>query len=110
MSNPEIIGATSVFVNAGGEATAACMSAAVYLLLTHPDIYNRVKSVIRGAFNSQESIEPTAVKQLVYLTAVIEESLRLFPPTPGLFSRRTNVPTEIDGHIVPPDVSSFHKL
>jgi cytochrome P450 len=50
------------------------------------------------------------VKQLVYLTAVIEESLRLFPPTPGLVSRRTNVPTEIDGHIIPPDVSIFHKL
>lgn len=104
MSDSEIIGSTTVFVNAGGEATATCMSATVYFMLTNPATYKHVKDEVRRAFNSEKSIEPNAVKHLVYLNAVIEESLRLFPPTPGNFSRRTNVTTEIDGHIVPPNV------
>ncbi|KAI4858863.1 putative benzoate 4-monooxygenase cytochrome P450 [Hypoxylon rubiginosum] len=105
MSIPEIIGSTTVFVNAGGEATAACICATIYLLLKNPRAYARVKTEVCSSFQSERSIETSSLKHLDYLNAVIEESLRIYPPTPGNFSRRTDVSTEIDGHVVPPGTS-----
>ncbi|KAF2973068.1 hypothetical protein GQX73_g500 [Xylaria multiplex] len=105
LSSAEIAGCTTVLVNGGGEAVASCLSATMFLLLKNPDIHARTMAEVRGLLNLEQTLDFEAVSRLVYLNAVVEESLRVCPPAPGNFARRTNIDTEIDGHVVPPDIS-----
>ncbi|KAG9230932.1 cytochrome P450 monooxygenase-like protein, partial [Amylocarpus encephaloides] len=105
MTKSEITGSTTVLVNAGGEATAACMAAAIYYLLRNPDCMEKLVKEVREAYCNRNDITARPL-HLVYLNAVVEEVLRIYPPTPGLFSRRTGVGGKnIDGYFVPPNTS-----
>jgi cytochrome P450 len=105
MTNAEIIGSTTVLVNAGGEATAACMTAAVYYMLKNPCVYAKAKKEVRRAFDSEEDIITSTISlNLPYLNAIIEETLRIYAPAPGNFARRTDAPTEIEGYMIPANV------
>jgi cytochrome P450 len=104
MTEPEIIGSTAVFVNAGGESTSVCISAAIYYLIGNSEVLKRAREEVLSAFNSLEEITQQAVN-LPYLNAIVEETLRIHPPTPGIFARRTkDQPELIDGCLVPPNV------
>ncbi|KAI0143697.1 putative benzoate 4-monooxygenase cytochrome P450 [Xylariaceae sp. FL1272] len=105
MTEAEIIGSTSVFVNGGAEATATCMSAAIYFMLSNPTTYEQAREEVRSSFESQNNIESSTISHLVYLNALVEETLRIFPPTAETFARRTDAVSEIDGHVIPPGVS-----
>jgi cytochrome P450 len=109
MSNAEIIGSTTVLVNAGGEATAACMGGAVYYMLMNRHIYDTAKKEVRDAFPNHEAITSTTSHQLTYLEAIVKEVTRIHAPAPGNFARRTNASTLIDGHVVPANVSSARR-
>lgn len=104
MSHAEIVGSTTVLVNAGGESTAASMGAAVYYMLKNPNTYKKATEEVRNSFVSMDAILTTSSHALTYLNSVIEETFRIYAPTPGNFTRRTNVTTHVDGHIVPPQV------
>ncbi|KAK4209464.1 cytochrome P450 [Rhypophila decipiens] len=69
-----------ILVLAGSETTATTLSGMTYLLLKHPEVMERVKSEVRGMFKSKEEIDMTSVMGLKYMLAVINESLRLYPP------------------------------
>jgi cytochrome P450 len=105
MSNAEIVGSTTVLVNAGGEATAATMGAAVYYMLKNPHVYERAKDEVRRTFASEDAIIGTTSHGLAYLDAVVDEVFRIYAPAPGNFARRTDMATQIDGHLVPANVS-----
>jgi cytochrome P450 len=105
MSEPEIVGATSVLVNAGGESTATCMAAAVYFMLKEPHVYEKAKTEVRKYYSTEDSITSTTSHNIPYLNAVIDEVFRFYAPTPGNFSRRTVKSARIDGHMIPPNVS-----
>jgi cytochrome P450 len=60
---------------------------------------------IRSTFTNQEEIEISLLQMLPYLTAVIEEGLRIFPPTAfGL--PRLSPGAMVDGNFVPNGVCS----
>lgn len=105
MKPREIVVSTAVFVNGGGESTAAWMTASIYYMLQNPHVYRQAKEEVRQTFATAEDITSTTSHNLTYLGAVMEETLRIYAPAPGNFARRTVVPTEIDGQIVPPNVS-----
>lgn len=106
MTSGEINANARMFIIAGSETTATLLSRATYYLLMNQRALNKVCDEVRSAFQSEGSITFTSVARLPYLNAVIEESLRLYPPVPGLTPRWTlpegNV---IDGHFVPGNVS-----
>lgn len=67
----------------------------------------RVVSEVRSSFASADEITFSSTAQLPYLAAVVEESLRMYPPLATTSYRR--VPAggvEIDGEFVPGGVSS----
>jgi len=72
-----------VFVVAGSETTATLLSGATYLLLTSPRVYTLLTQEIRGAFANVAEISIARAGELRYLSAVIDESLRLYPPAPS---------------------------
>ncbi|KAK3333001.1 putative cytochrome P450 [Cercophora scortea] len=66
----------------GGETMASLLPCLTYLLLKHPKVYARLVSEIRDAFplTSTDSVTMDAVLCLPYLTACINEALRMYPP------------------------------
>lgn len=91
---------------AGSETSATTMSAATYYLATNEDAASKVAEEVRSTFEDELDISWAAVQKLPYLTAVIKETLRLYPPTPvGLPRRVISKGEMVSGHFIPKDVS-----
>lgn len=106
MTPDEIEAASSILIIAGSETTATLLSGATYLLLKNPKALETLKREIRSSFRTEKDINFQSVAQLPYLHAVLEESLRLYPPVPSTFPRTTPAPGEIVcGRFVPEKTS-----
>lgn len=89
----------SIFL-AGHETTALTLTWAFYLLDRHPDaetrLHEELERVLGGRAPAFED-----VGNLVFTRAIIEETLRLYPPV-HVFSRQAVGADEIGGQRVPP--------
>jgi cytochrome P450 len=83
---------------AGYETTATTLTWAFYLLSQHPDAEARLFAELSRELGDQP---PTAadLPKLPFTEAVISETLRLYPPVPGL-GREALADCEIGGHPV----------
>lgn len=79
----------SLFMIAGTETTATLLSGATYNLLRNPGYLSKLTNEIREAFSSYEEINIESVQRLKYLHAVLQESLRIYPPVPARLPRVT---------------------
>ncbi|KAF1964543.1 cytochrome P450 [Bimuria novae-zelandiae CBS 107.79] len=70
------------FMLAGSETTATLLSGAVYNLLKDGRSYTLLCEEVRGAFTSADDMTLESLANLPYLTAVLKESLRIYPPVP----------------------------
>ncbi|KIW22463.1 uncharacterized protein PV07_12347 [Cladophialophora immunda] len=71
----------SVFVFAGSETVSSAVAAILFGLLGAPKAMARVSQEIRSAFSRENEIDVAATSKLEYLTAVINEGMRLGPPS-----------------------------
>lgn len=69
-----------ILIVAGSETSATLLSGAIYYLCRNPATLSRLVREVRNAFAKDEDITFTKVSKLTYLNAVIEESLRIYPP------------------------------
>ncbi|KAH8651512.1 cytochrome P450 [Tricladium varicosporioides] len=102
LSQLEIILNIALFISAGTDTTATTLTGWTYFVCTHPNVYSRLVSEIRGAFRTDDDIKWEKVRKLQYLEATIYEALRLFPPSAA--SQQRMVPpggATIDGYFVP---------
>lgn len=88
LTRSEIETNAALIIVAGSETTATLLSGATYYLLSNPETYKKLTQEIRGSFGSSEDICLASTTTLPYLQAVIEESLRLYPPAPAGFPRQ----------------------
>jgi cytochrome P450 len=99
LTDHEILGHMSVFFAAGHETSANALSWTLLMLALFPEVTARaseeVDAVLRGGDPGPESLD-----QLVYLGAVVKESLRLFTPAPWN-GRILAADTELLGHQIP---------
>jgi cytochrome P450 len=105
MSREEIQATFNLFMIAGSETTATLLSGCVFLLQKNPHVREKLEAEIRDKFLDENEITMLSVSHLKYLDAVIEESLRCYPPVPIALNRMT--PPEgatICGHWVPGNV------
>ncbi|TVY35494.1 Cytochrome P450 monooxygenase [Lachnellula subtilissima] len=100
VSREQLTAHSSTIIIAGGETVSTFLAAATYYLLKTPSAYEKLKLEVRGRFQSYEDIDSTAVLQLPYLQAVIQEGLRIHPPGSQGFPR-LSPGTQIDGYWVP---------
>ncbi|PYI09335.1 benzoate 4-monooxygenase cytochrome P450 [Aspergillus sclerotiicarbonarius CBS 121057] len=94
------------FSIAGSESSATALSALTCFILTHREVYERLVAEIRGAFETCEQIEISSLTRLPYLNAVLQETLRIYPPVAVTLPRV--VPANgatIDGQFVPAGVT-----
>lgn len=72
----------SLLIIAGSETTATALSGATHLLCNNPDTLAKLTEEVRSAFSSEDEITLLSVQKLKYMLAVLDESLRMFPPVP----------------------------
>lgn len=112
MSKGEMLNNAAVMVVGGSETSASALCGATYLLAMSGKMSIAVKE-IRDAFPTAEEINLQTVSRLSYLTAVIDETLRMYPSVPGQPPRV--VPAggaTVCGKFVPEEVllSPFHLI
>ena len=109
MTRQAILANSRILLTAGSETTATLLSGATYYLLQNPEIMRRVQSEVRTAFKTAGDITLRSVSTpglLPYLDAVLQESLRCYPPIPATLPRITSPEgAVIDGRFVPGNVS-----
>jgi cytochrome P450 len=104
----EVIVNGALFIIAGTETTAGFLSGLFNQLLrpNNKHILDSMTQEIRNAFTTDEDLRFEELVKLPYLTAVIEEGLRIFPSAPIGFVR--TVPKDGDtvvGEFIPGGVS-----
>jgi cytochrome P450 len=105
ISTDEIEQQASILILAGGETTSIALTSATFLLLQNPDKMENLTKELQTHFQHESEIDVSSIKKLVYLQAVIQETLRMFPPITNGFPRQTIIGgVQIDGHVVPDQV------
>ncbi|KAF5536523.1 benzoate 4-monooxygenase cytochrome P450 [Fusarium napiforme] len=82
LSFERLLAESIVFLNAGSETTAAALSSTLYFLLSNPKCLEKLRAEIDARLgpNHDGIVSYDSAKDLPYLRACIDESLRLRPP------------------------------
>ncbi|KAF5630971.1 benzoate 4-monooxygenase cytochrome P450 [Fusarium tjaetaba] len=82
LSFERLLSESIVFMNAGSETTAAGLSSTLYFLLSNPECFEKLRAEIDARLgpNHDGIVSYDSAKDLPYLRACIDESLRLRPP------------------------------
>src|ERR1700684_1557052 len=75
----------NTFLIAGHETTSGLLSCALYALLKHPDVLKKAYDEVDRVLGPDVEVKPTyqQVTQLSYITQILKEALRLWPPAPA---------------------------
>ncbi|KAI4089712.1 MAG: hypothetical protein L6R37_008002 [Teloschistes peruensis] len=87
MSEEEMVTNSANLIIGGSEPVVTTLACALNLLLRNPESKERLVDEIRHSFQSQEDISAVSTKSLPFLFAVLQETLRLSPPTPDSMRR-----------------------
>ncbi|KAI1124037.1 cytochrome P450 [Nemania abortiva] len=98
------------FLTAGGTTTATTMSSVFWYLLRNPEWQEKLVNEIRSTFETADDIRSgPKLLSCRYLRAIIDESLRLSPPSLAILWReqayddpKREEPIVVDGHVIPP--------
>ncbi|KAJ7653938.1 cytochrome P450 [Mycena polygramma] len=89
---PLVVSNSVLAIIAGSDTSATVLANTFFLLLSHPESYNRLHAELDGAFPpGKEPTDATLLSSLPYLNAVIEESMRLLPPVGTSLQRAPTV-------------------
>lgn len=102
----DIVMNSPTIVTAGSETTATTLAGLTFHLglPKYRAVYNTVADEVRSAFTSESEIDMKSTARLPYLMAVIEETLRLYPPA-AQTPPRVSPGAELQGEHIPKGVS-----
>ncbi|KAJ5286986.1 hypothetical protein N7478_002672 [Penicillium angulare] len=104
MSDTELANQAMVMLTAGAETSATVLTTVLWYLSqpAHAHCLERLQAEVRTAFPSLADVTGDAAAKLPYLNAVLEETMRLFPPSPVGPPRVSPAGGEsVDGTFVP---------
>ncbi len=91
----------------GHDTTSSTLSFLMYELARHPEVRGRVVQELDAVLGGRAPTAEQLIGDLPYLTMVMDETLRLYPPV--WFGPRMSVkPFEFGGHRVPAGVHVIH--
>lgn len=99
MSREQIRDEVMTLLLAGHETTALALTFTTFLLAQHPPVEERLLDELDEVLGGDP---PTMadVSDLTYLERVVKESMRLYPPVPGIL-REATATDEIAGYTIP---------
>ena len=75
----------NTFLIAGHETTSGLLSCAIYAMLKHPEVLKKAYEEVDRVLGPDIDAKPTfqQVTQLTYISQILKESLRMWPPAPA---------------------------
>ncbi|PIA93572.1 Averantin hydroxylase, partial [Cercospora beticola] len=112
LSVSELIIMASAFIVAGSGTSARALAATIYFLCQNPEKLYLASDEVRKVFSSEDDITIRDTASLQYLTACIDEAMRMHPPNPSTLPRFVPEGGEvIEGQWVPGGIAvGVHQL
>ncbi|XP_042257674.1 cytochrome P450 4B1-like [Thunnus maccoyii] len=101
LSDDDIRAEVDTFMFEGHDTTASGISFILYCLACHPEHQKICREEIIQALDGKDTMEWEDLSQIPYTTMCIKESLRLYPPVPGMSRKTTKPMTFFDGRTLP---------
>lgn len=102
MSTGEIEANMMVILTAGSETLTTTLTAAIHYLHTNPTTLNSLRAEMHSNFHTEDEITGPSTAKLKYLSAVLNETMRMAPPLPdGLRRLVPSGGATIAGYFIP---------
>jgi cytochrome P450 len=95
LTKDEMVVAAVTLVGTGSHTISTLLTGLAYFLGTNPHAMKKLIDEIRTSFSSPEDIDLVSVHKLKYLTACLNETMRLYPPVINMLWR---TPPQGGGH------------
>ncbi|KAK1412667.1 hypothetical protein QVD17_34103 [Tagetes erecta] len=92
---------TMILMLTGSESTALTMTWTLSLLLNHPHVLKAAQNELDNHVGRKKWVEESDITNLVYLQAIVKETLRLYPPGPVAGPHEAIEDCCIGGYYVP---------
>lgn len=100
LSYEEIVDNIKIFYFAGHETTATLLTYAFYFLTKYQEVYKKLQAEVDSVLGSSKTITLDHIEKLIYIQAVIKETLRLKGPVYAL--RRISIEdTQLGEYSIP---------
>jgi len=105
LSDEQIRDEAITLITAGHETTAVSLTYTTYLLAQHPQVEAKLLDELDAVLDGDR---PTMadLPDLTYTERIVKESMRLFPPVPGIV-REAEAADEIGGYTIPAGARLF---
>ncbi|KAI4142273.1 MAG: hypothetical protein LQ340_007396, partial [Diploschistes diacapsis] len=80
LTEDEIAANSTILIINGSDPLATTLQGALNHLLKDSERYEKLTREIRQSFAAEHDINTASVKKLIYLTAILQETIRLCPP------------------------------
>uniref|UniRef100_A0A673WZV6 aromatase n=1 Tax=Salmo trutta TaxID=8032 RepID=A0A673WZV6_SALTR len=101
LSDEAIRAEVDTFMFEGHDTTASGISWTLYSLACNPEHQQICRDEVISALEGRDTMEWEDLSKIPYTTMCIKESLRLYPPVPGMSRKLTKPMTFFDGRTVP---------
>ncbi|KAI3361209.1 hypothetical protein L3Q82_013408, partial [Scortum barcoo] len=101
LSDEDIRAEVDTFMFEGHDTTASGISFILYCLACHPEHQKICREEIMQVLDGRDTMEWEDLSKIPYTTMCIKESLRLYPPVPGMSRKLTKPMTFFDGRTLP---------
>ncbi|XP_077432837.1 cytochrome P450 4T8 isoform X1 [Vanacampus margaritifer] len=101
LSDEDIRAEVDTFMFEGHDTTASGISFVLHTLACHPQHQNMCREEIARVLDGKDHIQWEDLGKMTYTSMCIKESLRLFPPVPGIARKLTKDVTFPDGRTMP---------
>lgn len=86
------------------------LSGIAYFLCVHPEVQARLRDEVDSSFTTADDITLLNVQHLKYLTAALNETLRIYPATASSAPRIIKAGGQVvGGYFLPANVSRCHR-
>jgi cytochrome P450 len=100
LTDKQLVGQATTMILSSYETTAMSLTWACLMLATHPEIQREVGDEVAAAIGDAP-VTIDDLERMPLLGWVVDETLRLFAPTPNLFFRRSTADSTLAGHQLP---------
>ncbi|XP_074556154.1 cytochrome P450 89A2-like [Curcuma longa] len=110
LSDEEIIGLCSEFLNGGTDTTATALEWTMANLVKRRELQEKLREEVDSVVTQGEEIKEEELQRMVYLKAVILEGLRLHPPGHVVLPHAVTEDVSLCGYTIPKGGASVNFL
>ncbi|ESR49135.1 hypothetical protein CICLE_v10031217mg [Citrus x clementina] len=92
---------------AATDTTAVTLTWAIALLLNNPDVLKKAQDELDIQVGTERQVNESDMRNLVYLQAIIKETMRLYPAGPLLLPHESIEECIVNGYLVPAGTQLF---